>query len=97
MVPLSAMLYGMDCWPSEHVQKMNVVMQILRWTGAKTVKNRLRNEMIHRSLEFAWIEDKLRENCQRCFRHIQNRSTDAPARSDFLVPEVETRKTVGRN
>lgn len=45
-----------------NTQKMSVVEIImLRWTSGITLRNGIRSEYIHKKLEIALIEDKMRE------------------------------------
>ena len=53
------MLYGIECWAvkKQHVSKMNIVeMRMLRWMRGKTRRDR--NQLIHKMIEVAPIEEK---------------------------------------
>ena len=58
----SAMIYGTKCWAvKKHVSKMNVAeMMMLRWMCGKTRRDKIRNERIHKMIEVAPIEEKMR-------------------------------------
>ena len=59
------MLYGTKCWTvkKQYVSKMNVAeMRMLRWMCGKIWRDKIRNERIHKMIEVAPIEEKMREN-----------------------------------
>ena len=65
MVIRSTMLYGTKCWAikKQHVRKINVTeMRMLRWMCGKIWRDKIRNERIHKMIEVASIEEKMREN-----------------------------------
>ena len=58
------MLYGIKCWvvKRQHVTEMSVAeMRMLRWICVKTRNHIIRNASISGIIEFAPIEDKLRD------------------------------------
>ena len=58
------MLYGTECWPvkKQYVSKMYVAeMRMLRWMCGKTRRDKIRNERIHKMIEVAPIEEKMRK------------------------------------
>jgi len=68
-----------------HVKKMSVVeMIMLRWTSDNILKDRI-NECIHRKLEVALIDNKMRENRLRWFGHVQSRSIWGPIKKRIIL------------
>ena len=51
----------------------------------KTRRDKIRNEQIHKMIEVAPIEEKMRENLLQWFGHIQRRPTNAPIRKSDAI------------
>jgi len=78
-----AMLYGAECWPikNSHIQKMKVAeMRMLRWMGALTRGDRVRNKTIREKVGVTPVENKMREIRLRWFGHVMRRGMDVPIR-----------------
>ena len=93
-----AMIYGTECWAvNKHVSKMNVdEMMMLRWMCGKTRRDRIRNERIHKMIEVAPIEEKMRENRLRWFDHIQRRPINALVRKSNDIHIEDNARGLGR-
>ena len=82
------MLYVTEYWiGKKHVTKMSIAqIRMLRWMCGKVRKDRIRNGNVHDMVGVAPIDDKLRENSFRWFRHICHRPIDVVIRrSDMIV------------
>ena len=82
------MLYGTVCWvvKKQHVSQMNAAkMRMLRWMCGKARRDKIRNKRIHKMIEVAPIEEKMRENRLRLFGHIQRRPINAPVRKSDAI------------
>ena len=51
----------------------------------KTMKDKIRNERIHKMIEAAPIEEKMRENRLQWFCHIQRRPINVPIRKNDII------------
>ena len=60
-------------------------MRMLKWICGKTLKDKIKNKYIREMVGAAPIEDKMRKNLLRWFRHIQWKSLDAPVRQSDLL------------
>ena len=72
---------------------MNVAeMRMLRWMCGKTMRDKIRNERIHK-IEVTPIKEKMRENRLRWFGHIQRRPTNVLVwKSDAIHMEGNARR-----
>ena len=65
---------------------MNVAeMRMLIWMCGKTRRDKIRNERIHKMIEVAQIEEKIRYNRLRWFGHIQRTKINAPVRKSDAI------------
>ena len=81
------MLYGAEYLPTKrrHVQQLSVAeMCMLRWICGHTRRDRVRNNDIREKLGVTPIEKKLIQHRLRWFRHVQQRTEDAPVRSGII-------------
>ena len=68
------------------MNKLSVIkMHMLRWICGKTLKDSISNKHIRELVGAAPIEDKMRENWLRWFRHIQQRSLEVQVRKCNLL------------
>ena len=51
----------------------------------KTMRDRVRNERVHKMIKVAPIKEKMRENRLRWFGYIQRRPTNAPVRKSDVI------------
>lgn len=57
-----------ECWQLKkaHTQKMMVTeMKMISWTCGHTIRDKIKNEVIHNKLGETRIEDKMRESRSR--------------------------------
>ena len=71
-------------------------MRMIRWMCGYTKLDRLRNEIIRKSVGVAHIEDKLRESRLSWFGHVKRRRVDAPVRRCESISLSEGRRGRGR-
>ncbi|KAH0462579.1 hypothetical protein IEQ34_010154 [Dendrobium chrysotoxum] len=99
MVVRPAMFYGAECWPlkEKHNSKLSVAeMRMLRWMSGFTLRDKIRNELIHEKVGVAPVEDKIRESCLRWFGHIKRRPPDDPVRKVEVLDLTYVKKGRGR-
>jgi len=61
-----------------------------------TQRDKVRNENIRTKIGVAFIEEKMRENCLRCFGHVRRRPTDAPVRRVERINLGQVKRAQGR-
>jgi len=94
-----ALLYDTECWDIKryHAQKMSVTkMCMLRWMCGKMRRDQVRNNDILTKIGVALIEEKMRENHLRWFRHVRCRPTNAPIRRAELINLGQVKRAKGR-
>ena len=76
---------------------MNVAeMRMLRWMCGKTRRGKIKNEQIHKMIEVAPNEEKMRENRLRWFGHIQRRPINTPVRKSDAIHIEDNARGRGR-
>ncbi len=67
-------------------------MRMLRWISVNTRKDQIRSEKIRLKIGVASSDEKMRENCLRCFGHVKRRVINAPVRNIQLIQVEGTKK-----
>jgi len=79
----SVLIYGSEAWTlrrREEERLERTEMRMLRWILGLMLKDRKRNDDIHRIIGVACITDKVREARLRWYGHIQWREDDCVKR-----------------
>ena len=71
-------------------------MRMLRWMCSNTRRENVRNENIRTKIGVNSIEEKMRENCLRCFGHVRRRPTDASVRRIERIKLGQVKRAQGR-